>query len=323
METNEMISMGLDAGFGAIKMRSDGGSLELLSQVAVNGSGHLEGMLGLKSEKRPMMVTTNDGDFYVGERSHDYGRGITNLDFDRLIGSPEMRALVYGAWTRYMQEFGVFDAPLSLMVGLPLQTMGLEMKEYRKSMRTWLTGTHSWSADGVAYGVVVERTRVTSQPVGALFDYVMDENGKYIPDRNKALIEEVGVISVGFNTLELMVIENQTAKEKFTAGEKLGVRRLLELLNPKGAYTLGELDVKLRNGNLKFREKLPIWASEVNGAIDNIWYEGLDRFAAVLVVGGGARLLGNLLKLNGKGVLAEEPVMSIANGLYKLDRAKK
>jgi len=101
----KVISMGLDAGFGAIKICSDGGSLELLSQVAVNGSGHLEGMLGLKSEKRPMMVTTSDGDFYVGAKAHDYGRAITNLDFDRLIGSPEMRALVYGAWSRYMQTF--------------------------------------------------------------------------------------------------------------------------------------------------------------------------------------------------------------------------
>lgn len=321
--TKGMISMGLDAGFGAIKICSEQGSLELLSQVAVNGSGHLEGMLGLKSEKRPMMVTTSDGDFYVGAKAHDYGRAITNLDFDRLIGSPEMRALVYGSWSRYMQTYGTFDAPLSLMIGLPLQTMGEDMKEYRKSMKGWLTGTHSWSADGVSYGVVVDRARVTSQPVGAFFDYVMDENGRYIPERNKALVEEVGVVSVGFNTLELMVVENQSAKEKYTGGEKLGVRRLLELLNPKGSYTLGELDVKLRNGGLKYRDKLPIWASEVNGAIEDIWNVGLDRFAAVLVVGGGAALLGDHLKLRGKGVLVDEPVMSIAHGLYKLDRAKK
>lgn len=318
-----IISMGLDAGFGGIKIYSANGGLELLSQVAVNGSGHLQGMLGLKSEKRPMMVTTSDGDFYVGAKAHDYGRSITNLDFDRLIGSPEMRALVYGAWSRYMQEHGVFEAPLSLMIGLPLQTMGEDMKEYRKAMKAWMAGPHSWSADGVKYGVTVDRARVTSQPVGALFDYVMDESGKYIAERSKALTEEIGVLSVGFNTLEFMVIENQMAKEKFTGGEKLGVRRLLELVNQKNAYSLGELDVKLRNGDLKYRDKLPIWAREVNGAIENIWDEALDRFAAVLVVGGGAVLLGEQLKLRGKGVMVDAPVMSIAHGLYKLDKAKK
>jgi len=322
MET-KMISMGLDAGMGAIKVWSEQGGLDILSQVAVNGSGHLEGMLGLKSEKRPLMVSTVDGDFYVGAKAHTYGRAIENLDFDRLIGSPEMRALVYGAWSRYIQEHGVFDAPLSLMVGLPLQTMGEDMKDYRKAMKAWLLGSHSWSADGVNYGLIVDRVRLTSQPVGAYLDYVMDEDGKYIPSRGRALTEEVGVLSVGFNTLEFMVIEDQKATEKFTGGEKLGVHRLLELINQKKNYSLGELDVKLRNGDLKHREKLPIWASEVNGAIDRIWKDALERFAAVLVVGGGAVLLGDQLKLKGKGVIADQPVMSIAHGLFKLDKAKK
>jgi hypothetical protein len=315
--------MGLDAGMGAIKMWSDKGGLDILSQVAVNGSGHLEGMLGLKSEKRPMMVTTSDGDFYVGAKAHSYGRAIENLDFDRLIGSPEMRALVYGAWSRYIQQHGVFDGGLSLMIGLPLQTMGEDMKDYRKAMKAWMIGSHSWLADGVKYGVMVDRVRLTSQPVGAFLDYVMDEDGKYIPSRSRALTEEVGVLSVGFNTLEFMVIENQMATEKFTGGEKLGVHRLLELINQKKTYSLGELDLKLRNGDLKHREKLPIWASEVNGAIDRIWKEALDRFTAVLVVGGGAVLLGDQLKLRGKGVIADQPVMSISHGLYKLDKAKK
>jgi hypothetical protein len=86
---------------------------------------------------------------------------------------------------------------------------------------------------------------------------------------------------------------------------------------------LGELDVMLRSGGLKYKEKLPTWASEVNGAVENIWGDSLSRFAAVLVVGGGAILLGDLLKLRGKGVVATDPVMSISHGLYKLDETRK
>ena len=319
---NGLISIGFDAGMGAIKLWGGGGGLDVLSQVAVNGSGHLEGQIGLKSERRPLAVTTVDGQFYVGAKAHNYGRPIENLDFDRLFGSPEMRALVYGSWTRFVEAYGAFDAPISVMVGLPLQTMGDDMKEARKSLRKWLAGPHEWEADGQSFRVNVERVRWTSQPVGALFDFVLD-GGLDIPSgRGSALTEEVGVISVGFNTLELMVIENQVATERFTGGEKLGVRRLLELLNPKGAYSLGEMDMKLRTGNLKFREKLPIWAREVNGAIERVWGEALSRFAAVLVVGGGAVLLGDQLSLRGKGVVLDDPVMAIARGLEKLDRKK-
>lgn len=319
----ELISMGLDAGMGAIKIWSRGGGLEMLSQVALNGGSHFEGMIGLRSGPRPLMVETQDGEFYVGEYAHDFGKRIENLDFDRLIGSPEMRAMVYGAWTRYIQQHGVFEAPLSIMVGLPLQTMGEDMKEYRKAMKVWLTGIHSWRADGVDYRVQVDRVRNNAQPVGALFDYVVSSEMKYDPDHAYAMLGETAVLSIGFNTLELMVVENQKVKEVLTTGEKLGVRRLLELLNPKGAYSLGELDVKLRNGNLKYKDKIGIWEREVNGAIERNWEHVLPRFDVVLIVGGGAHLLGSRLRLQGKGTVMPNPVLSIANGLYKLDTLKK
>jgi hypothetical protein len=319
----ETISMGLDAGMGAVKMYADGHGIEFLSQVALNGGDHLDAMMGMRQTERPLMIETADGEFYVGDRAHQFGREIENLDFERLNNSPEMRALVYGAWTKFMQAYGVFDKPLSVMVGLPLQTMGESMKEYRKSMRQWLSGSHTWLADGVPYGVIVERVRLNSQPVGAYFDYVLDEDFKIISARRGTMTSEIGVISVGFNTIELMVVENQAATEKFTGGEKLGVRRLLEMIDPRGQYSLGEMDTKLRNGTLKYKEKLPIWAREVNGAIERTWKEALSRFEAVLVVGGGAVLLGNHLALRNKQVLLDQPVMSIARGLCKLDVLKK
>jgi len=318
----KMISVGFDGGFGGLKMWSHAGGLEMLSQVATNGGGHFEGMIGLKQAERPLMIETADGQFYVGARSHNYGRRVENMSFDRFGGSPEMRVMVYGIFTKYIQEYGAFDAPLSVMVGLPLQTMGDDMKDARKSLRKWLSGPHTWTADGATYNVSVERVRWTSQPVGALFDFVMNDELDIPAGRGSALTDEVGVLSVGFNTLELMVVQDQVATERFTGGEKLGVRRLLELVDPRNEYSLGEKDVKLRLGTLKYKDKLPIWAREVNGAIERVWGESLSRFAAVLVVGGGAVLLGEHLNLRGKAVVLDNPVLAISHGLEKLDRKK-
>jgi len=321
----KMNSVGLDAGMGAIKMWSEAGGLDMLSQVATNGGGHLDGMIGLKAAVRPLMIETADGEFYVGERAHNYGRPVENMNFDRFGGSPEMRVMVYGTWTRYMQQHGAFDAPLSVMVGLPLQTMGESLKESRLQIRRWMMGQHRWKADGVEFALEVGRVRWNSQPVGALFDYVMDFNGNPVEGHERALRDETAILSVGFNTLELMVVQNQTVNERFTAGAKLGVRRLLDLVSKK--YSLGELDVMLRGGNLKYKDKLPIWASEVNGMIEDTWGEDLSRFAGVLVVGGGALLLGPSLNLVADGVnkavLSDNPVQSIARGLYKLDMKNK
>ena len=317
------ISMGLDAGFGAVKIFSQGRGLELLSQVAANGGQHLDGMLGLKQAERPLMVETVDGQFYVGAHTHQYGRLIENLNFDRLNNSPEIRALVYGAWTKHAQANGIFEAPLSLMVALPIQTMVEDMRDYRKSICEWLKGSHTWKADGISYSVTVERARTNSQPAMALFDFVLDDDAKRIKEHSFALTSEIGIISVGFNTIELMVVESQTVTEAATGGEKFGVRRLLELLNPNRKYTMGHLDLKLREGTLNYREKLPIWANEVNGVIENIWDKALDRFTSVLVVGGGALLLGDLLRLQGKGIVLDNPVRAIARGSDKYDRAKR
>jgi len=324
MDAVKMISVGLDGGFGAVKMWSEEGGLEMLSQVAVNGGSHLEGMIGLKHEERPLMIETVDGQFYVGERSHNYGRKVENMSYDRFGGAPEMRVMVYGIFTKYIQAHGTFKGPLSVMVGLPLQMMGEDLKESRLMIRKWMMGRHEWKADGQPYTVEIGRVRWNSQPTGALFDYVMNFNGSPVDGHERALRERIGVLSIGMNTLEKMVIDNQTVNESLTSSEKLGVRRLLDLVNNK--MSIGERDVMLRSGNLKYKDKLPIWASEVNGSIEDTWGEALGSFAAVLVVGGGAMLLGNYLNLVADGVnkavLADNAVLSICCGLYKLDLRK-
>ena len=324
METKNMVSVGFDGGFGGMKIWSHAGGLEMLSQVATNGGGHFEGMIGLKQAERPLMIETADGQFYVGARSHNYGRRVENMSFDRFGGSPEMRAMVYGIFTKYIEANGAFEAPLSVMVGLPLAMMGEDLKESRLSIRRWMLGRHDWEANGVPYSVEVGRVRWNSQPVGALFDYVMNSDGQPVAGHERALRERIGVLSVGMNTVEKMVIDNQTLNEALTDSDKLGVRRLLELTGVK--MSIGERDVMLRNGNLKYKDKLPVWASEVNGCIERKWGEDLESFSAVLVVGGGALLLGNMLNLVAggvnKAVVADNPVLSIASGLYKLDKAK-
>ena len=275
---SEFFYLGEDLGMGANKLWGNGwdvpgekkgttrfvqgGGLQVVSQVSSNGRGHYQGMLGLKSKRRPMEIASDFGSFYVGEGAHEHGRPVENLDFERLTGAPEMRALLYGSLAQYQKLYGTFDRPLSLMVGLPLQMMmGADAKAYQAGVKGWLKGSHQFSADGEAMKLEVGQVRLTSQPVGALFDYVLDDDGRIQADRASAMLDEVGVISVGFNTVELLVVKDQGAVERFTAGNTLGVRRLLELLNRDGLFSLGELDEKVRAGRMKddLRTERPIW----------------------------------------------------------------
>jgi len=123
-----------------------------------------------------------------------------------------MRVLLYAALARYQEEHDPFDAPLALMVGLPLQMMmGDSAKDFQKGVKTWLKGSHEYAVDGITHQIAIEDVRQTSQAVGALFDYVLDDKGQMNAERGSMLQEEIGVISVGFNTLEIVVVKERGA----------------------------------------------------------------------------------------------------------------
>ena len=323
MKAQGTIILGEDLGMGANKLYGAQGGLQLPSQVSVNGAQKVSNMVGLKSQKAPLHIRTQHGSFYVGPDAHDWGRPVENLDYDRLTGAPEMHALLYGSLTNFIRQHGPLERPLSMMVGMPIEPLtGPDAKANVKAVRKWMEGIHEWDTDGQAYRVEIADATVTTQPVGALFDYLLDEDGNFIKERKGAFKQEVGIISVGFNTVELLVVRDKQPVQRFTAGTTAGVRRLLEIVNSEKLYSLGELDSQLQRGTLDVREALPIWEREVTGVINQQWGDAWRRFATVLLVGGGAALLKNTLpyKFNGKAFVPADPVLSIARGLYKLGK---
>lgn len=319
-----MITLGVDAGNGAFKVYGPQGGQETLSQVAWNGSQRVISTLGLKKQKPPLNIQNERGSFYVGAGAHDYGRPVENLDVERFNGTPEMLALFHGAMTRTIRQMGGIEEPLTLLVGLPQETLTGDTAEgTRENLRRWLRGKHRWQADGKEYEIEVAEVKVASQVSGGLFDYLLDEQGKFIPERKKAFTAEVGIISIGFGTVELLVVRDRAPVQRFTTGAASGVRRLLEILNGQRLYSLGEMDLLLRAGQLDISTALPIWEREVLGVIERQWGSAWRRFAVVLMVGGGALLLKDLpLRFAGKGFVPDEPVMAVARGLYKISLSR-
>lgn len=317
------IKLGLDLGMSSLKGFGAAGGLQFMSQAALASGERMEGSLtGMRSRRRPLVVSGEFGQFYVGKGAHDFGTPVESLDFERLTGTPEMRALFYGWLTAWQKKYGRFDAPLQLMVGLPFQMMmGENAKRYQSAVRTWMSGHHEWQADGEAFTVDVEKTPLAPQALGAPFDFAFDLQGQAIAGREDALKKECGTIAIGSNTVELLVSKNNTDTERFNGGKAVGVRKLFQRVDPRGLYTYGELDEMLRSGELDVKEHIPSWAIEVAGFINKKWEDAHERFFRVFIVGGGAILLnGNLtVKFKDKAFMPDDPVMAIARGLYKLN----
>ncbi|MCB8942521.1 MAG: ParM/StbA family protein [Ardenticatenaceae bacterium] len=325
------MNFGLDLGYGAIKLVGEYGGIELPSHIATSSGPVAADLAGIEATERPLLIKTIPHQpYWCGLGAHAYGRAIENMDYDRLIGSVEVQVLLYAAFTRYMHQCHIIPktASVTLYVGLPLEPISGDKGEVDNvvaAVRQWLVGVHHWQADAQPYSLSVKAVHVASQPMGAYFDYILADDGR--PRHAAHLGQEVGVISVGFNTVERQVFQSGTFIPRFTAGSQDGVRRLLERVNGRsqGLYSLGELDAKLRLGNLETHQDIEDWARQVLGKVEASWGRDWRRFAHVILVGGGARLLnGRLLsKFEGKASLPDDPVMAIAQGLYKLAVAKE
>lgn len=318
--------IGQDNGAGALKVYGRHGGIELPALVAADTQRQpYTGIAGLRQVRPPMRVVTDQRRFYIGPGAHDWGRPIENLDDARFGHSPENGALWRGALSVYIQRFGPFGGSLETLVGLPQSAFSSDTsREVIASVRAAMSGVHRWQVENGAataeHRAEIARVTVTSQAAGALFDYLLDLEGEFVPERKPAFKQEVGVVSLGMNTLEMLVLRDGAPVERFKTSETAGVRRLLELVDPDGLYSRGELDAQLRSGALAYQEALPVWAAEVVGHIERLWGRAFRRFAATILVGGGALLLRDLLlpRFNGKAFVPDDPVMSVARGLYKL-----
>jgi hypothetical protein len=109
---------------------------------------------------------------------------------------------------------------------------------------------------------------------------------------------------------------------RFTAGDTLGVRRLLEVCRGTADYSLAELDMLLRRGSLDLDGATQVWGSEVVGFIERHWGSTFRRFQAVVAVGGGVVLLREALlrRFRDRMHIPDDPIIATARGLYKYAR---
>lgn len=311
---------GLDVGFGNFKMVGEFGSMVVPSHTSIEVGSEYR-VDGLNSSKRPLSIEVNGVKYFAGERAHEWGTAIENVDSNRLLGSPEAQVLMYATFTKYMKSIGVTEIGNAVVaVGLPLELSKTnEAKKNANKVKGWISGKHSWGVGGIEYRLSVDKVYVTSQASGIIQDYVLDIYGNLLGERKPIIKNEVGLISIGYRTIEIMLLNSMKINQSMTTGAMGGVREYLEMCNSEQMYTLGELDEKLKKGELKNSEKQIAWERAAIGRIEKVWGRRWQRFGRVIIVGGGAEIASQTISnyFGGKMYRPDEPVLAIARGLYK------
>lgn len=311
---------GIDLGYGAIKIATNENTSQLQSFLSTVTKNLYGAMDGVKRSAGPIRIDTEDGSFYVGPNAHSYGAKIDSLDYDRLLGGFDIKALTLAA----LAAHGI-SGKMTAMVGLPLALLSEDnAKENASKVRKWMVGTHEFSVNGEQCKIDIDKVIITSQPIGAMMDYILNDDGTQSPNFKNAK-KELGILSVGFNTIEMLTLEDGKIVESLSDSSTNGVRRLLSMCDPNRWYSLGEMDDRLRSGKLDLSEMKPQWAAKVNNDIEYTWGEQWQRFHRILAVGGGSIILnGELDQYRMKMHHPEDPVFSIAKGLLKnLNRKAK
>lgn len=310
----------IDPGFGSLKYQVDNGrSGEIVSHVVPATQTVDWSALGMDRGPKAMLIENSIGRFWTGINATEYGEAKSRNDFEKLAGSPEVRALVYSAFTEG-QVTGETDVLLALPIGV---AMGEGSRERIADIKAWLIGAHSWAGNGHKRVLGVTDVKVLSQVQAAYMDYALKPTGAEAVD----LAGEIGVISIGHNTVEMAVWNDGKIAGWGASGEREGVRNLLALVRNHGmsSYSIAELDKKLRADTLDVAASVDMWRSTIAGLIDQTWNGRDSRFVKVIAVGGGVQFASKMLinRYRDRLFVPRDATMAVARGLVKLSRRGK
>jgi len=194
---------------------------------------------------QPLEVAFDGLEYLVGSNVALYTRPIHRMDFDRFSDSPELRASLYAV--RYKSLNGGAHQ-VSLALALPVKVLQdkAEAQRVERQIRGWLIGDHSFSVNGVEAHLTVVNVRAKiPQPVASWFEWGMDNSGQWVKG-NDALKAPTLVVDQGFNTLDVLVVQNGQISQRHTGGDTLGMRRaaerLIELLKRRYQIVLDLLE---------------------------------------------------------------------------------
>lgn len=307
--------LAVDPGFGETKVNVDGKSASIPSAIARVKDIGMAG-IGMKTASKALTIQIGWETYAIGDGAWHWGNILTNRDYSAL-SSPERRALVFGALSQILEP-GTHEFE-TMVIGLPVPLLMDEIQGQAiiSGLKAY-KGAHQFTTDKGQYNLAIHKLKALAQPVGAYTDWLLDDE---VHIRKNGRQAEVAVLDIGMNTLDMYVVQDANILPRFIGGEKVGVRRLLEILNANG-HEPEELDAQMRSGKLRpTKDQLESWLSEILAAIERTW-PNLRRFTTIIPAGGGSVVLGELLRLAliSKGAAVswpENPGLTNVRGLWK------
>mgnify|MGYP001424556118 CR=1 FL=1 len=251
MKNHEIVTIGLDVGYGLTKAVSDNGkSVCFESRVAPAEFIRFQANIGAKVSVNGLTIHDNEeGPLWVGELASKQGRpGAVRSPRDRnRVNDPITTHLADAAFAMLLP--GREDAYVRVVTGLPVAF-------YRDAfdLSQHLLGTHHILLEGSSLTVEVEDVLVVPQPFGALLSLILDERGMMKTASIDLVEGKVGVLDIGSYTTDMIMVEGLEYIEARSGSIEVGVSTAIDMIRKvlqdehRVSYEPHELEQAMRRG---------------------------------------------------------------------------
>lgn len=299
----------VDIGFNQTKALSTNG--ERADFPSVVGTPMSTSYTMEQAKQARMVVTLPDG--------RTWPVGLTALEqSDQSTGRQDAGWVLTDTWEAILcgalSELYKGNVTTNVVSGLPLE----DWARLAEPLETRLVGPHRFKRNGGRWQTItVNEALCITQGYGALVNEALSDSGRILT--NQFAQGTVGIADIGGKTCNLLVTKDLDVIGRWTHGGDFGLLKALggmardihntyPTINPRAR----EVALWLAAGVFKVGGEridiMPIARSHLEPLVDQVlnllsekWSEP-GRFSAVLLVGGGAVILGDMLKERMKGV---------------------
>lgn len=331
-----MYDLGLDVGFGFTKATDGISTITFKSLVGEATEIQFWSSMISHELVENLHVTVDGKQFFVGDMAERQST-VRYFTLDQsVLFENSLKVLALTA-------MGIFrgDGPqVNLVTGLPVGYY----KQYKERLASVLKGMqritfHTRDGTKAEKSFIVNRLQIMPQPFGALFNLIMNEQGRVV---NVELArQKVGIVDVGFRTTDITISDGLRYVERGSRTADTGIAKAFSIIAKKlvertgitvELYRLYESVIK---GTIRIKGKEYLLkelkeqvfgqlAAIIAGDLERLWADDWD-IDAVLLTGGGAGELASYLKplLPGSFLVTEpdnDPRMCNAKGYLKFAR---
>ena len=317
----------VDLGFGAIKAISSLRQIEYPSTVGSFRPVRFNSGMESKDLKDRLCVKFEGKFYFIGDIAFKQSAPRVTMNADRFTSS-EGLALIMSALLLLSNSQA---EEVKLIAGLPVNEYAGLKDEYINTLsgKHYLQLINPDGSGGDFFAFDIGAVKVLPQPIGTLFDVVLDNAGELT---NKPLASgRVAVLDIGKNTVDLALTDAlQFVDRSSTSFNDIGLFDAFKdlSLNLKGeGYDIPPDSLepyirgirKLAGINELKEQAFASQAEKIASRVINTWPD-LWSFDGVFITGGGALVLGDYIAsaLNSEKLeICQFPTFTNAKGYYK------